>query len=114
MKRGQLEKPRRMRSHFGCFSPSRAPGPGSQEFDNLCPGGFQNCYRPVLQVVEWEHLLWFSCPFLTTVCLVGVKGWEEAGTENSPQLSRSRGAASTSGRSADCEMLNFEPHAFMR
>lgn len=80
----------------------------------MCPGRFQNCYKPVL-LIEWECLLWISCPFLTTVCLVGVEESGEigGGAENNSQLSRSRGAASMSRHDANHEILNFEPAAFM-
>lgn len=110
MKRGQLEKPRRMRSHLGCFHPGWARSLESREFDNLYPGRFQNCYGLVLCVIEWEHLLWFSCPFSIIVCLVGMEESGEVGKENSSQLFRSRGAASTY---IDHEILNCEPDAFM-
>lgn len=57
--------------------------------------------------------MWLSCAFLTIVCLVGMEELGEIGTEGSSQLSRSRGAAATSGHDADYEILNFEADAFM-
>lgn len=86
------------------FSPRWAPRPGSRGPDNMCPGRFQNGYRPVLPVVEWGCLLWLSCSFLTAVCLLGVEELGEVGEGRKHSwLSRSRGAASTSGHVADRE-----------